>query len=103
MKNQDLKKKVLKICGIACPIAAVCLYILGMIFGSYAFFAFGVVCGIGGIVIGKVSGNNAVFGLCIIITLAVGLELFMRVRDGYTGSGWYYLHLLNNPKDNKWY
>ena len=100
MKNT--KAKVLKIVGIVCMLGAICLYFLGMKFGHYAIFAGGVACAVVGAVVGKIGGNNAVFGLCVIIAIVIGLELFMRVRDGYSGSGWYYWHLLRHPEDNKW-
>lgn len=102
MKNQGSLKKVLGIIGIVCLVATVCLYVLGMIIGSNAIYVCGVVCAVAGIVLGKKTDTDFVFVLCIILAIVIGLELFMRLRDGYTGNGWYYYHLLQHPEDNKW-
>ena len=107
MKDRKVWEKILRIVGPVCLAGAACLYILGMVFGSNPIFVCGVICAVTGIVVGKMTaqstGNSTVFVLSIIVLFIVGSELFMRVRDGYTDSGWYYFYLLQHPEANIWY
>ncbi len=103
MKDQRSRQKVLGVFGTICLVGTVCLYILGMVLGSNAVFGCGILCAIIGIVLGRKTDKSHVFVLCIILAIVIALELFMRVRDGYTGNGWYYYHLLQHPRDNAWY
>jgi hypothetical protein len=102
MANQNPKEKAMIIIGNICLIGTFALYLSGMIFGNNLLFVCGIACGIAGVILGKMTEKNHVLVLSFIIAAAAGLELFMRVRDGYTGNGWYYLYLLQHPEANAW-
>ncbi len=102
MKDQGFLEKALGVLAPICLAGTICLYILAMVFGSNGIFLCGIVCAVAGIILGKKTGKDYVMVLCIILLIAISLELFMRVRDGYTGKGWYYWHLLHHPEDNAW-
>ena len=102
MKNSNSLNRILGILAVACLLGAACGYILGMVVGSNAVFFCGILCAVGGIILGKKTGKDYVFVLCLLLVIATGLELFMRLRDGYTGKGWYYLRLLQHPEENAW-
>ena len=97
---------MLTILGVVCILGTLGLYILGMVLGSNALFGCAIACGVVGMVVGKKAEAGSVsmiFVACLLLSIASGLELFMRVRDGFTGKGMYYIHLLRHPEDNKWY
>lgn len=91
------------ILGACCLVGALCCFILAMVVGSNALHLCGIVCGVIGFILGKMTDNIILVFLCAILAIADGLELFMRVRDGYNGKGWYYFHLLQHPEDNAWH
>lgn len=102
-KNVSMRTKLLNFIGNVFPVVTFAMYILGMVLGNNMVFVGGIVCGVIGAIFNKKVEKGAALALCILFAIASGLELFMRVRDGYTGNGWYYLYLLQNPEKNAWY
>jgi len=103
MKNQKSPNRTMTIVGVACLLSSLVLYILAIINGSNALFACGIVFAIIGVIPGRKTDNPLLIAACVVLALANGLELFMRLRDGYTGKGWYYFYLLQHPEKNAWH
>ena len=100
--KQQTSKKLLSIAGNLGTFGALALFILGLVIGSRIFFVLGMVCAIIGIVIVKKTDTPHMLVLSIVFLIVNGLELFMRIRDGFEGPGWYYFILLRHPELNAW-
>lgn len=100
--NMD-KKDPAVIIGYLCIVGSLAGYIMAMVLGSNAVFAIGLIFAGVGIYLGRKTDIPNILVLNGIILILIILELFMRVRDGYNGTGMYYIHLLQHPEDNAWY